>query len=228
MGRRSVPGSTGTLTHCPYCALNCGVELRSEGREVVGQARWKGSPFSRGAVCTKGATAWKQISHPDRLRHPLVRDTREGPLREASWEEALDRAAASFLRVRDATLIDLGSRDRIQTPLVHVNIDEILMAHEFLDSTTDPMIAQMASERPQKLNRVRVFYTGNLNVEVAGNVRPGSYEIDDQNTKKFFVMTQPEVRGMNLEGDRDLENLAKMDWAILNKTRLSYVYDFSG
>ncbi len=146
----------------------------------------------------------------------------------ARLSQMLDEYRRYFLRVRDATLIDLGSRDRIQTPLVHVNIDEILMAHEFLDSTTDPMIAKMASERPQKLNRVRVFYTGNLNVEVAGNVRPGSYEIDDQNTKKFFVMTQPEVRGMNLDGDRDLENLGKMDWAILNKSRLSYVYDFSG
>lgn len=141
--------------------------------------------------------------------------------------QMLDEYRRYFVKVRDATLIDLNSRDRIQTPLVHVNVDEILVAHEFLDSTTDPTIAKLAAERPSHLSRVRVFYTGNLNVEVAGNVRPNSYEVDDQNTRRFFVMTDPELRGMNLEGDRDLETLTKLDWVILNKSRLSYIYDFS-
>lgn len=35
-----------------------------------------------------------------RLTHPLVRDTKNGPLRRASWEEALDRAADGFRRTR--------------------------------------------------------------------------------------------------------------------------------
>jgi len=35
----------------------------------------------------------------DRLTHPLVRDG--GELREASWDEALDRAAAGFRRALD-------------------------------------------------------------------------------------------------------------------------------
>jgi len=35
-----------------------------------------------------------------RLTQPLVRD--DGRLRPASWDEALDRAAAGFRRVRDA------------------------------------------------------------------------------------------------------------------------------
>lgn len=34
---------------------------------------------------------------PARLTHPLVRDA--GVLREATWDEALDRAAAGFRRV---------------------------------------------------------------------------------------------------------------------------------
>lgn len=31
-----------------------------------------------------------------RLLHPLVRDDRSAPFRRASWDEALDRAAAGF------------------------------------------------------------------------------------------------------------------------------------
>lgn len=37
-----------------------------------------------------------------RLVHPLVRDTRGGPLRQASWDEALERAASGFAAVRQA------------------------------------------------------------------------------------------------------------------------------
>lgn len=145
----------------------------------------------------------------------------------ARLSQVFEEWPKAFLRVKDATLVDLGSRDRIQTPLVHINMDEILVAHEFLDSTADPTLAQLATDSPLRTNRVRVFYTGALNVEVAGHVRPGAYEADDANPSKFFVMTNPELRGMNLEGDRDLETLAKLDWVILNKRRLSYVYDFS-
>ena len=36
-----------------------------------------------------------------RLTHPLVRDGRDQPLREASWDEALDRAAAGLATARE-------------------------------------------------------------------------------------------------------------------------------
>ncbi|MFC4496183.1 molybdopterin oxidoreductase family protein [Streptomyces ovatisporus] len=36
-----------------------------------------------------------------RLTHPLVRDGKGGPLRRASWEEALERATDGFRRIRD-------------------------------------------------------------------------------------------------------------------------------
>ncbi len=93
------PAGAPTLTHCPYCALNCGVGLTVEGDRLTGQVRWKGSPLTGGAVCSKGSTAWEQVHHPDRLLSPLVR--RDGVLVEAGWEEALDLAAEGFVRIRD-------------------------------------------------------------------------------------------------------------------------------
>ena len=33
-----------------------------------------------------------------RITHPLVRDAKGGPLRQATWDEALDRAARGFER----------------------------------------------------------------------------------------------------------------------------------
>lgn len=37
-----------------------------------------------------------------RIVHPLVRDVRGGPLRRATWDEALDRAAKGFGAVRES------------------------------------------------------------------------------------------------------------------------------
>lgn len=36
-----------------------------------------------------------------RIVHPLVRDTRGGALRQATWDEALERVARGFTSVRD-------------------------------------------------------------------------------------------------------------------------------
>ncbi len=88
-----------TLTHCPYCALNCGIGLSVANDTITGLVRWKGSPLTGGAVCSKGSTAWEQVHHPDRLLKPLVR--RDGVLVETGWEEALDIAADGFLQIRD-------------------------------------------------------------------------------------------------------------------------------
>jgi assimilatory nitrate reductase catalytic subunit len=94
----SSPPRRQTITHCPYCALQCGLLLETEGTELVGQARWKKSPLTEGALCSKGSTAWQQVRHPERLRLPLVRTG--GVLVETDWETALDRAADGFLRLR--------------------------------------------------------------------------------------------------------------------------------
>ncbi|MFK8022462.1 MAG: molybdopterin oxidoreductase family protein [Ilumatobacter sp.] len=89
-----------TTSHCPYCALNCGLGLATgaDGR-LVGQVRWKESPLTGGALCSKGSTAWEQVHHDDRITMPLVR--RDGALVETAWDEALDIAAEGFLRIRD-------------------------------------------------------------------------------------------------------------------------------
>ncbi|CAA9512976.1 MAG: Assimilatory nitrate reductase large subunit, partial [uncultured Solirubrobacteraceae bacterium] len=50
-------------------------------------------PVNRGGLCQKGWTAAALLTHPERLTSPLMRDQRGGPLRPATWEEALDRVA---------------------------------------------------------------------------------------------------------------------------------------
>jgi hypothetical protein len=140
--------------------------------------------------------------------------------------QMLDEYRKYFLKVRNATLIDLNTCDRITTPLLHVNMDEILLAHEFLDSAADTNAAEVYKN--VHFNKVRAFFTGHLNVEVGGEVRPGSYEVDDRATRRFFVMRNPQLRGFNAREDDDLGQLTGLPYVIVNKTRLSYIYDFNG
>ena len=54
-----------------------------------------------GGLCRKGWTSADLLASPRRLTSPLVRDGRHGRLREATWDEALDRAAAGFRSAQD-------------------------------------------------------------------------------------------------------------------------------
>lgn len=137
----------------------------------------------------------------------------------------LDEHRKYFLRVRDCTLIDLASTDRIQTPLLLMNVDEVIFAHEYLDEAGDFVRADLA--KSQDLQRVRIFHTGGLNVEVAGEIRPHAYEISDKATRRFFVMRKPKLRGFNDRGDDELRALHDLPYVIVNKERLSYIYDFN-
>ncbi|MEU7571276.1 MULTISPECIES: molybdopterin oxidoreductase family protein [unclassified Micromonospora] len=86
-------------THCPYCALQCGMVLRGAGDGVEVGAR--DFPTNRGGLCQKGWTAAELLDHPERLTTPLLRDRPGGELRPAGWDEALDRIAAGLHTVRD-------------------------------------------------------------------------------------------------------------------------------
>lgn len=81
-----------TATHCPYCALQCGMSMSGttvEPREF---------PTNRGGLCQKGWTAGALLDAPGRLTTPLVR--RAGELVPVSWDEALDLVAGRITDIQ--------------------------------------------------------------------------------------------------------------------------------
>ncbi|KND45207.1 molybdopterin oxidoreductase family protein [Streptomyces stelliscabiei] len=93
--------NSATPTHCPYCALQCGMNLTpgADGTEgVVVVTERADFPVNRGALCGKGRTAPAVLSSRVRLTGPLVR--RAGVLEPATWDEALDRIAEGLTRTR--------------------------------------------------------------------------------------------------------------------------------
>ncbi|MET8243076.1 molybdopterin-dependent oxidoreductase [Streptomyces sp. NPDC005202] len=92
--------TSATPTHCPYCALQCGMNLTPTPDGGVKVTERADFPVNRGALCGKGRTAPAVLSSRVRLTSPLVRsgDT----LMPATWDEALDRIAEGLSRARSA------------------------------------------------------------------------------------------------------------------------------
>jgi len=103
----AITGPTTTATHCPYCALQCGMKLRcghanrDDEPPTVEVIPHPSFPVNQGRICIKGWTAAELLTHPDRLLHPQVRDSK-GELKAASWDAALDELAARLELVKAA------------------------------------------------------------------------------------------------------------------------------
>ena len=81
-------------THCPYCGVQCGMNLLVSDGHLVGFEPRYDFPVNEGRLCPKGVTAYLQTHHPDRLQYPLIK--RNGNFERASWDEALDLVVSKF------------------------------------------------------------------------------------------------------------------------------------
>ena len=88
------PG-TAVDSHCPYCALQCGMSLTRPRADVTAapEVQPRDFPTNRGGLCQKGWTSAAVLGASDRLVTPLVRGA-SGELEPASWDTALDLVAS--------------------------------------------------------------------------------------------------------------------------------------
>ncbi|MFJ2517960.1 molybdopterin oxidoreductase family protein [Cellulosimicrobium cellulans] len=92
-------------THCPYCALQCGMRLspsddRGPSALLPVTVAPRDFPTNRGGLCQKGWTSASVLRATDRITTPLLRGS-DGALHPASWDEALEVVAAGIARVQD-------------------------------------------------------------------------------------------------------------------------------
>jgi assimilatory nitrate reductase catalytic subunit len=93
-------GETMVATHCCYCGVQCGMFLRVSSDGKVFGVEPRNHDINKLKLCPKGVTAYQQVNHRDRLTKPLMRDRRGDPLREVTWDEALDRVVGEIRRIQ--------------------------------------------------------------------------------------------------------------------------------
>ena len=86
-------------THCCFCGLQCGLQLKVKNEQVVGFEPWEEFPVNRGMLCPKGVKRYLQGGHPDRLLSPLLRT--ENGFREAGWEESINLVVGNIRRIQE-------------------------------------------------------------------------------------------------------------------------------
>jgi ferredoxin-nitrate reductase len=73
---------------CVLCSNGCGVDIGVKHGRIVGVRGRASDVVNRGRLGPKGLNGWEANHSADRLVRPLVR--KQGALREASWDEAMD------------------------------------------------------------------------------------------------------------------------------------------
>ena len=86
-----------TPSLCPHCSTGCSTDVQSLGREVLRVTPRVNEAVNEEWICDKGRFAYAGLGAADRVTRPLLRVN--GSLREVSWAEALEAAAAGIERV---------------------------------------------------------------------------------------------------------------------------------
>ena len=97
---------------CPYCGVGCLLTYKVKNERIV-SVEGRDGPANLSRLCVKGRFGQDYVHHPHRLTRPLIRKpgvskTPREPgtpwsevFREATWEEALEKAASGLKALRD-------------------------------------------------------------------------------------------------------------------------------
>ena len=87
-------------TACILCSLNCGIEVKLDGRHITRVRGNRDHVASRGYACEKAQRIDFYQNGRDRLTTPLRRRA-DGTFEEVDWDTAIREVAAGFLKVRE-------------------------------------------------------------------------------------------------------------------------------
>jgi formate dehydrogenase major subunit len=99
---------------CPYCGVGCQLTYQIKNDKIVA-VTGKNGPANANRLCVKGRFGFDYVANPQRLMKPMIRKDGVAKVaneqidpsnpwthfREATWEEALDRAAGGLKKIRD-------------------------------------------------------------------------------------------------------------------------------
>jgi formate dehydrogenase alpha subunit len=84
-------------TICPYCGVGCQLKLEVKDETIIASKPDPDGAANHGQACVKGRFGIAEfVHHPERLTSPLIR--KNGELKEASWDEALELVAKELKR----------------------------------------------------------------------------------------------------------------------------------
>ena len=144
---------------CPLCEATCGLEIATDGDDVVSVRGDADDVFSAGFICPKGVALKQLHDDPDRIRTPLLRQ-RDGSFAAATWDEAFDTIDRRLTAI-------LGDGDRnavgvyVGNPSAH-NLANLLYGPAMARSlgTRNLFSASTVDQYPKQMASALMFGTG--------------------------------------------------------------------
>ncbi|HVE75108.1 MAG TPA: NADH-quinone oxidoreductase subunit G [Mycobacteriales bacterium] len=143
---------------CEHCASGCALRTDHRRGKVLRRLAGNDPAVNEEWNCDKGRWAFNYTTQPDRIVNPLVRDYDTGRLREASWPEALERAANGLTYAVEAGGVGVlpGGRLAMEDAYAYAKFARVALGTNDVDARVrwssaeelDFLAAHVAGRRP--------------------------------------------------------------------------------
>jgi NADH-quinone oxidoreductase subunit G len=131
---------------CEHCASGCALRTDHRRGKVLRRLAGADEHVNEEWNCDKGRWAFTYATQPDRITSPLIRDYDTGRLVEASWTEALERAARGLGYARDGKGVGVlpGGRVTVEDAYAYAKFARVALATNDIDARVRPHSAEEA------------------------------------------------------------------------------------
>ncbi|MEH1012356.1 NADH-quinone oxidoreductase subunit G [Micromonospora sp. CPCC 206060] len=131
-----------TPSVCEHCSAGCAQRTDWRRGKVLRRLAGDDSAVNEEWNCDKGRWGFQYTRAFDRLTTPLVRDSKTGELREASWSEALAVAAEGLRAARDGgqgTAVLTGGRLTVEDAYAYAKFARVALHSNDIDFRARPV-----------------------------------------------------------------------------------------
>jgi NADH-quinone oxidoreductase subunit G len=125
---------------CEHCASGCALRTDHRRGKVLRRLAGADQDVNEEWNCDKGRWAFTYATQPDRITSPLVRDYETGRLREASWTEALERAARGLGYAKEGKGVGVlpGGRLTVEDAYAYSKLARVALGTHDIDARVRP------------------------------------------------------------------------------------------
>jgi NADH-quinone oxidoreductase subunit G len=125
---------------CEHCAAGCALRTDHRRGKVLRRLAGDDPEVNEEWNCDKGRWAFTYATQPDRITTPLVRDYDTGRLVEASWTEALERAARGLRYAREGNGVGVlpGGRLTVEDAYGYAKFARVVLGTHDIDARVRP------------------------------------------------------------------------------------------
>ena len=185
-----------TPSVCEHCASGC--QQRTDWRRGKVMRRLAGADDAVNEEwnCDKGRWGFQYAGATDRIRTPLVRDD-DGYLVEASWSEALERAAAGLREHRGNVGVLTGGRLTVEDAYAYSKFARVVLGTDDIDFRSRP---HSVEEREFLAARVagRYLETTYADLEAAPAVLLAGFEPEEESPIVFLRLRKAVQQGQQV------------------------------